>query len=444
VVAGPSNNASILVDVTNFGTASDVLQLSLSDSSDSTWFTYSLSTTSVSLDSGATSTVVIEVREVMTGATANGVTITLHATSSNDPSATDHLNLTVRPQVAGAEITVIADVDESPPGGTIRGSVVVKNTGTAYDELLLTTVDMDCGVTTLFELEAGASSSAIPWSCTIDEGAQSGLASLEFRVTSTSRSDYVETYAEIYSVEPTYANGNVLDITTDASTYKIPYSGGTSVVVTVTNLANTHVEGVLSYNGEGTGMLIGQWTRILDDSAVNTFQLAPFASAEFMLTLTSNIENDETANIVLKATYEIVVTSTTGSEESNQFSIAIAGPAEPPQGVTLPLGIQLDQSTTLNTLLGGWAFAILLLSVMYLRRNRKVTQNVDDEFDQSEEVVEEENDAEEQMLGYNECRMEDGKVSCPSCEARLGVPRGSEAPFRFTCPKCQTMIRVVE
>ena len=444
VVAGPSNNASILVDVTNFGTASDVLQLSLSDSSDSTWFTYSLSTTSVSLASGATSTVLIEVREVMTGATANGITITLHATSSNDPSAIDHLNLTVRPQVAGAEITVIADVDETPPGGIIRGSVVVKNTGTAYDELLLTTVDMDCGVTTLFELEAGASSSAIPWSCTIDEGAQSGLASLEFRVTSTSRSDYVETYAEIYSVEPTYANGNVLDITTDASTYKIPYSGGTSVVVTVTNLANTHVEGVLSYNGEGTGMLIGQWTRILDDSAVNTFQLAPFASAEFMLTLTSNIENDETANIVLKATYEIVVTSTTGSEESEQFSVAIAGPAEPPQGVTLPLGIQLDQSTTLNTLLGGWAFAILLLSVMYLRRNRKVTQNVDDEFDQSEEVVEEENDAEEQTLGYNECRMEDGKVSCPSCEARLGVPRGSEAPFRFTCPKCQTMIRVVE
>ncbi|MDA9571325.1 hypothetical protein N9R71_00905 [Candidatus Poseidoniales archaeon] len=444
VVAGPSNNASILVDVTNFGTASDVLQLSLSDSSDSTWFTYSLSTTSVSLASGATSTVLIEVREVMTGATANGVTITLHATSSNDPSAIDHLNLTVRPQVAGAEITVIADVDETPPGGIIRGSVVVKNTGTAYDELLLTTVDMDCGVTTLFELEAGASSPAIPWSCTIDEGAQSGLASLEFRVTSTSRSDYVETYAEIYSVEPTYANGNVLDITTDASTYKIPYSGGTSVVVTVTNLANTHVEGVLSYNGEGTGMLIGQWTRILDDSAVNTFQLAPFASAEFMLTLTSNIENDETANIVLKATYEIIVTSTTGSEESDQFSISIAGPAEPPQGVTLPLGIQLGQSTTLNTLFGGWAFAILLLSVMYLRRNRKVTQDVDDKFDPSEEVVEEESDAEEQTLGYNECRMEDGKVSCPSCEARLGVPRGSEAPFRFTCPKCQTMIRVVE
>ena len=268
--------------------------------------------------------------------------------------------------------------------------------------------------------------------------------SIGFRVTSTSRSDYVETFAEIYTVEPTYTNGNVLDITMDETSYKVPYSGGTSVVVTVTNLANTQVKGVLTYNGEGSGMLIGQWSRIIDESAVNTFELAPFASTEFMLTLTSNIENDETAKIVVKATYEIVVTTTTGSEESDQFSISIAGPAEPPQGVTLPLGLQLDQSTTLNTLFGGWAFAVLLLSVMYLRRNRKETQEVEDEWDHSEETTEEESDTEEQPLGYNECRMEDGKVSCPSCEARLGVPRGSEAPFRFTCPKCQTMIRVVE
>ena len=63
--------------------------------------------------------------------------------------------------------------------------------------------------------------------------------------------------------------------------------------------------------------------------------------------------------------------------------------------------------------------------------------------DQAEEVLEEETE-EETPLGFNGCRMENGKVTCPACDARLGVPRGSEAPFRFTCPKCQTMIRVVE
>ena len=443
IVAGPSNNATMSIDVTNFGTSSDVFQLSIIDDSEAGWFAYTLSTTSVSLNAGETTTVQLNVREVASGATTNGLTVAIHAASSNDLSKTDHFNITVRPQVAGAEITVNADDDEAQPGSTIRGTVVVKNTGTAFDELLLTTVGMDCGVTTLFELEAGASSPAVPWSCTIDDNAQSGLANLDFRVSSTSRTDYVQTYTEIYTVEPTFTDGNVLDITTDATSYAIPYSGGTSVVVTVTNLANTQVDGRLSYNGEGTGMMIEQWVRLSDNQSVNTFELAPFATIEFILTLTSNIEADESANLIVKATYEIDTTTTTGSEESDVFSVDISGPAAPPQGVTLPLGIQLDQNTTLNAMLGGWAFAILLLSIIYLRRNRKENTEQPPVEDQTEEVVEEET-VEETPLGFNECRMENGKVTCPSCDARLGVPRGSEAPFRFSCPKCQTMIRVVE
>ena len=187
--------------------------------------------------------------------------------------------------------------------------------------------------------------------------------------------------------------------------------------------------------------MIEQWVRLLDNQSVNTFELAPFATVEFMLTLTSNIEADERANLILKATYQI--DTTTRSEDSEMFSVSISGPAAPPQGVTLPLGIQLDQDTTLNAMLGGWAVAILLLAIIYTRRNRKGSTEGPVMEDQAEEVLEEETE-EETPLGFNECRMENGKVTCPSCDARLGVPRGSEAPFRFTCPKCQTMIRVVE
>ncbi|MBT5392336.1 MAG: hypothetical protein HOL22_08370, partial [Euryarchaeota archaeon] len=89
-------------------------------------------------------------------------------------------------------------------------------------------------------------------------------------------------------------------------------------------------------------------------------------------------------------------------------------------------------------LFGGWGLSLLLLAVLYLMRGKKNTTLGEDE----EEEVEEEK--EEVPLGFNECKMDGGKVSCPSCEARLGVPRGSEPPFRFTCPKCSTMIRVVE
>jgi hypothetical protein len=94
----------------------------------------------------------------------------------------------------------------------------------------------------------------------------------------------------------------------------------------------------------------------------------------------------------------------------------------------------------LNALFGGWGFSLLLLGVLFLVRGRK-QNTVNAEGDAEEE---EEEGEKETPLGFNECRMEDGKVSCPSCSARLGVPRGSEPPFRFTCPKCSTMIRVVE
>ena len=71
-----------------------------------------------------------------------------------------------------------------------------------------------------------------------------------------------------------------------------------------------------------------------------------------------------------------------------------------------------------------------------------------DDVDFTEEVVEEEEEEPEKdvpELGYNECRLDgESKVNCPTCDARLGVPRGSVPPFRFTCPQCSNKIRVVE
>ena len=80
--------------------------------------------------------------------------------------------------------------------------------------------------------------------------------------------------------------------------------------------------------------------------------------------------------------------------------------------------------------------------MLYLRRGKK--ESILTAVEEASVVDEGESDEEPVALGYNECRLEGDKVSCPSCDARLGVPRGSEPPFRFTCPKCSTLIRVVE
>ena len=55
-----------------------------------------------------------------------------------------------------------------------------------------------------------------------------------------------------------------------------------------------------------------------------------------------------------------------------------------------------------------------------------------------------ENEVEAHSLDKNECRMDKhGKVICPACNSKLGVPDGSVPPFKFTCPKCENKIRVV-
>ena len=92
---------------------------------------------------------------------------------------------------------------------------------------------------------------------------------------------------------------------------------------------------------------------------------------------------------------------------------------------------------------GGWLLAIVAIQLLRRRSSKPVDVLEAEEEDEAEEDEEEEKDLPE--LGYNECRLDgESKVNCPSCDARLGVPRGSVPPFRFTCPQCDNKIRVIE
>ena len=438
IVAGPSSSAVYSFDVTNLGTASDTLHLSLSENGASDWFDFELSSTSLLLDAGQSSTVTLNVRETSQGAPSSGIDVALHAHSSSDESITSHINLTIESLVAGAEILVLSDDDSAEPNGEIHGTVVVTNTGTGSDQLLLSTVGLDCGVSTVLNLEAGESSSALPWSCLLPSDAEAGLSELQFRVTSSSRSSFSASSSEIYTVEPVWGSSGVLQVSFAQSSLTLPSSGGSTVMVSVTNLANAQVTGLLTLEGIGDGLLATEWLRYSDNTSTNEFTLTPGSTVEYSLTLMSLVSTSESAVLNIRASYQIG--DTASSDLSSELNVEIEGPAMPPNGVRLPLGMELSQSDSLNALFGGWGVAILLLGVMYLSRNKKQNALVEEE----EEVVEEQEEEKETPLGFNECRMDDGKVTCPSCEARLGVPRGSEAPFRFTCPKCSTMIRVVE
>ena len=131
------------------------------------------------------------------------------------------------------------------------------------------------------------------------------------------------------------------------------------------------------------------------------------------------------------------------TDESVPLSVSIEGPALPPNGLSLPLGVSVSQPVTLGVMGGGWLLAIVAIQLLRRRSSKPVDVLEADEEDETEEDEEEEKDVPE--LGYNECRLDgESKVNCPSCEARLGVPRGSVPPFRFTCPQCDNKIRVIE
>ena len=241
-------------------------------------------------------------------------------------------------------------------------------------------------------------------------------------------------------MEPVWGDSGVLELTFAENALSIPSSGGSSMILTVTNLANAQVTGTLSLDGIGDGLMLSEWTRLSDNSTTNQITLSPGSSMQYSLRLTSLVATNEDATLRARATYQIE--DSTSSDMSEDISISIIGPELPPNGVQLPFDVALSQSDSLNAMFGGWGLSLLILAVLYLRRGKKESLLATEEAS----VVEEDEEIEEEpvALGYNECRLEGDKVSCPSCDARLGVPRGSEPPFRFTCPKCSTLIRVVE
>ena len=121
----------------------------------------------------------------------------------------------------------------------------------------------------------------------------------------------------------------------------------------------------------------------------------------------------------------------------------------------IPFGVEFDEEQTISIMAGGWAFSLLLLLLLNILRKRRKAGGInatveDSSLNDSDESSKsnkksKEKEVEARKLESNECRMTpDNKVTCPFCDARLGVPRGSEPPFKFTCPQCDKKIRVVE
>ena len=255
-------------------------------------------------------------------------------------------------------------------------------------------------------------------------------------------------------MEENWDSDGILEISFRDESLSMASSGGSSTIVTVKNKANAPVSGNLFVIGNDTSLFDIILSPVNSETPSDEFTLANGQSAEFEILINSRVSESESALLSISTTVEIGGVGYP-AESNNELVITIDGPELPPNGVELPFGVVLDEQQSISAMVGGWAFAILLLVLMnFLRKRRKVASvkaMVEEPGEQDESKPEkkpkkkEEKTVKAHKLQSNECRMTpDNKVICPFCEAKLGVPRGSIPPFKFSCPQCEKKIRVVE
>ena len=434
IIAGPSATSNVSIEVTNIGTLQDTFLLSIGAGETSNYFELSLSKTSVNLGIGQSETVILSVRETSTGANANGLPINIVSTSTLDPESTDTAVLTLIPMTASSQLTVFADQSSTEASGRIQGNLILTNTGNSVDVFSLSSVGLDCFVESSVLLQPGASTLELPWTCDVPEDALAGTNAFSFRAVSSARSDAIQNEVVVYTIEATWDANSVVEISIDNTDLTIPYLGGSSTTVTVTNLANIAISGKLTMVGVGDAVFDIRWNNTLGEMT-DAFNLEPGASEIFVVRF--NALTTDATNSELRVRALVQIDGSSIDAESQPIVIKLKGEPLPPEGVTL-LGIELGKTTTLRVMAIGYVLFALAVIVLRLRKPQTAAE-------EEEEEAEEEEETKQYALGPNECRMDSNRrISCPSCEARLAVPGGNDPPFRFTCPTCDSSIRVVE
>ena len=435
-VVGASEPAVLSIEIANLGDLQDIVGVTIDDSNLAGIYGVSMDSQNFNLDGGEISTANLTITKL--DFTNQEVILNLIATSSLDSSVIDSLSITVFPHSASVNLTALSLSETVAVGSELEGTLYVTNKGNSEDTFLISTFGLDCNLTAnAIVLGAGQTHEGVDYTCPISSNIISGPHAFQITATSQADTGKAATVQIPYNVLSNRID-DAVSIMLQSDTMTMNYDGGSTITVTVTNLVNDVVSGSLSVGGTNAELVTSNWTA-QNSMNESLYSLSPGESSSFVLSLSSVSEQGGELSLVITAVSEvdgmIVV------DESSPLSVIIDSKHQPPDGLVIPFGFELENGTALNILYAGWIVALLCILLLRFRGKRSDDDFSTDAMQGGAEIISP--PIESPTNEANETMLLDGrKVICPSCATRCTVPRGSVPPFRFTCPACEEKIRV--
>ena len=430
-------DAEFSATVINDGNEPDTFAITLTGASG---FDVGISPQTLTLTSGESGEVTVTLRR--TGAIGD-VTLDLFVESENDDLVTDSVSLYATQPTVSVQATVTTNVVSIPAEGSVSLTLFLANLGEAEDTLLVTGPSgFSCDHPGQTTLAAGSAAESYAVTCTAGSGLLAGMQTIAFTATSLANSS-VNSLASIeVEIEPKRsANGGpMLEVTMNGDDWSVPWNSTVTYTVTVRNDGNEQVSGSLTIAGQHVQDLGRNWMFIEQNQTQRVFSVSPMGVATYSLTLQPAGEPTIGA-IEIRIEASGSLSDGQGflvSSETNTLEIEFDAP--PPTEAELWSGGPMVNAASLAiAMISGWLFAGLLIMWMRYSAKMRSKQTAQDAWD---EAAEEENkDAD---LSHGEIRAdEDGTARCYSCEARIRLPTDKEAPYRFKCPTCGDMNRVM-
>ena len=430
-------NSVYVATVINDGNEQDTFAVTLTGAAG---FEVGITPQTLTLTAGESGEVNISLRR--TGA-ADDVTMTLTVESENDDSVNDSLSLFATVPSISVQSTVTTNIQSIPAEGNAILSLFLANLGEAEDTLLVTGPSgFTCDHPTQVTLAAGSVAQSYTVSCVASSGLLAGMHTIAFTATSLSDSSVNSTDSVDVEILPQRnADGSpMLEVSMIGDDWSLPWNSSATYTVTIRNDGNEQVNGFLRLAGEYANDLSADWNLVDQNLTISIFSVAPRGVSTYSLTLTP-IGEPTVGTVEIRIEASGTLSDGQGfavNSESKNLDVEFEAPT-PTEAELWSGGPMVNAANLAIAMLSGWLFAGLLIMWMRFSSKARTKKNAQDAWD---EAIEEE--SKDDDLKHGEIRAdEDETARCHACESRIRLPTNKEPPFRFKCPTCEAMNRVM-